>query len=619
MIQPGGIDMKTNLEMADKIKTVAQPNATELFDEDVVSAPPMNSSGDIYHIMSYIILLIHHEEAVPRISLTYDAGTLEEGTVMQVNRGLRFAQSLGYGEYFETPENLKKGHCFRQGKRHASLEEHLLERSRNTVGTVRCYDQKLSTTYIAASFIKDRKSTVEALRAGYAKRDPKIVSEAAQLALKNYANYWMGKINQSKTAVNQPVLILHIRYASTANANLNLPDNFLNNFAGYLEKGGFCTWFLFADDRTKSSFTGIDQHRICPFANPLKGRDSEHYNQITAIDKSLEKEIAGYDFAKLKHLELLNQLTNLQGLRGIVGNTSGTLDLASFLGHNVYNIHQFKQGKIEYQDYRVLIQMCFSSVENFVVPGSQNQTNKKEKTKIARRTIYQLQGGTDLNNILNNFSTWLANPGLFYPPTINFEEPKLDEGMFADLLWGKAYCNGQSWRLKIGYTDDVTSFVRSRFTFNQALTGVQQNVAQTQLVQLGQQTHIQALAPAQNGVIQKVHNGASPTLMLNQFNHQAGGTILKVVPGNGIVVKGGEQKRVAEEYLTTAQPLPLVPLVQTLQAGHTQQFKALPLMQSAQLPVQPQPAPVVFTNIYAVTVKQHSDQTKQVMAVKSAV
>ncbi|MCX7352720.1 MAG: hypothetical protein NTW22_05570 [Proteobacteria bacterium] len=52
----------------------------------------------------------------------------------------------------------------------------------------------------------------------------------------------------------------------------------------------------------------------------------------------------------------------LPNLRGIIGNTSGTLDLAGFLGHNVYNLHNVQQA-FDYQSCRILIQSSFLTVE----------------------------------------------------------------------------------------------------------------------------------------------------------------------------------------------------------------------------------------------------------------
>ena len=52
----------------------------------------------------------------------------------------------------------------------------------------------------------------------------------------------------------------------------------------------------------------------------------------------------------------------MENLKGIIGNTSGTLDLAAFLGHKVYNCHEFDD-TLNYQCVRILIQSEFLTVE----------------------------------------------------------------------------------------------------------------------------------------------------------------------------------------------------------------------------------------------------------------
>ena len=60
----------------------------------MMSMAPINSSGDIYHILSFLILVISEKNfPVPNILLTYDAAD----TKIQIERGLNFAKALGYG------------------------------------------------------------------------------------------------------------------------------------------------------------------------------------------------------------------------------------------------------------------------------------------------------------------------------------------------------------------------------------------------------------------------------------------------------------------------------------------------------------------------------------------
>ena len=67
------------------------------------------------------------------------------------------------------------------------------------------------------------------------------------------------------------------------------------------------------------------------------------------------------DYGKLLHLQLLltfKEEEEIQ-LKGIIGNTSGTLDLAAFIGHRVFNIHTLGPSQLRYQDCRVIMQQEF--------------------------------------------------------------------------------------------------------------------------------------------------------------------------------------------------------------------------------------------------------------------
>ncbi len=78
--------------------------------------PPINSSGDIYHIIAYIIPSKKCGVSIPSIVLSYDTSTststntntsMEKGadldTKTQVMRGINFADDLEYGDLFQNP------------------------------------------------------------------------------------------------------------------------------------------------------------------------------------------------------------------------------------------------------------------------------------------------------------------------------------------------------------------------------------------------------------------------------------------------------------------------------------------------------------------------------------
>lgn len=415
----------------------------------IVSMAPINSSGDIYHILSYIIYCLAHNLTVPPILLTYDTITEHSGsktdTRDQVERSLTFAQALGYENFFKNPFlekillhflkeksilsviaeytgslefyalNLGKGTSSQPNPRQAKLESYFQSCAEMLNLSFDYIDQKALTTLLSYSFLKNKRETSVILQEGYRRRNLVQLSQVVQKALKSYANYWMKEIDKSRE-LNQPLVILHVRHAATANKKQDAPDNFITKLAAYITSKGFKVWFIFADSRIKGSFSGINTNRISPFSNPLR-KEKLHYKSLMQFDSILQNNIPGYDFGKLQHLELLLSLFQIKNLKGIVGNTSGTLDLAGFMGHNVYNMHLFTQPKLSYQDYRILMQMTFFTVEH-------------------------LKDSDSLKASLENFEIWLKSQENIIAPSVQYEEPKYTHAGFKQLIFSNHYEKG---------------------------------------------------------------------------------------------------------------------------------------------------------------------------------
>lgn len=417
----------------------------------IMSMPPINSSGDIYHILAFLILAIQNNDIkIPWILLTYDT----DDTKTQAERGLTLATALGYENYFSTPIKLNeinsKGH--RQNVRQSRLTE-FLNTQATTFGSILYLDQKASTNYLAHHFIQDRLKTSEKLRKGYSQRNPKVLTDQTQNTLVAYANYWLDDISRSKSNVKQPIIILHIRHSSNANEDQNLPDSFLKPFVNYIEnQGGYRVWCIFADGRTKGSFNGIEARRISPFCPPLK-KNKNSYDFLANVRQLLSVQNNQYDFGKLFHLQLLLALKNNEhlGLKGIIGNTSGTFDLAAFIGHNCYNIHAFKP-TISYQDYRILMQMSLFSVENF--------------NALAFANIRFIRDGKETfttentSAVLHNFNEWITQENnSFLAPLISFQEPNYTHEGFWELLYGMKFENDNPSHVELDFSQQIKAFV----------------------------------------------------------------------------------------------------------------------------------------------------------------
>ena len=73
------------------------------------------------------------------------------------------------------------------------------------------------------------------------------------------------------------------------------------------------------------------------------------------------------NFGKFPHIFLLQQLSRFNTCLGVIGNTSGTLDIAAFMGIRTLCLHKFKATssrniKVPYQDLRILLQANTMSV-----------------------------------------------------------------------------------------------------------------------------------------------------------------------------------------------------------------------------------------------------------------
>ena len=312
------------------------PNITNPF----ISMAPINSTGDIYHILAYIILSRAYNKNVPPIYLTYDGGAVVKpnesniNVYTQVQRSLNFIQHLGYAQFFQNPLFIPGA-----GTRQNSRQDHVNTFFSGHFPGHHYIDQKALTLFIAHHIKRHGfELTAQRLRNGFSQHtiaqpllayiDARVTNE--RLRIQNYAG-----------AV-RPILILQIRYSSKANEEQNIDDNMLTRLKEYLERE-YAVWFIFTDGRLSRSFDQIPTaQRTDPFPYAIEGAD----------------------YGKIFHLRLMLNLYQLPRLVGIIGNTSGTLDIAAFTGHRVYNLHQFNN-HISYQALRILIQGMFLSIEDF--------------------------------------------------------------------------------------------------------------------------------------------------------------------------------------------------------------------------------------------------------------
>ncbi|MBA8667712.1 hypothetical protein H1Q59_07400 [Holosporaceae bacterium 'Namur'] len=317
----------------------------------VMAMAPLNSSGDIYHMLAFTILSKHHNKLVPKILLTHDkdanneifpkSGELNTGD--QVNRALSFVKTLGYKDNFEALKIVSPA-CY-QDRRQETLDKVLEEK-----GYKYYIDHRLSTTIISNHFNEHGfDKTTSILRDGFKKWEeednvrPEIRVNIKMSVIKSLINI-NNKIDPKSEEIKKPTIIFHARYSDKANSKQNTLINLLNELASSLqERYNIIT--IHADNR--------------------KNKEGKIKNSIANIYPFKYEISNDQDYTKLAHLRLLTCLYEDRekiNLHGIIGTTSGTLDLAAFIGHKVLNIHQVTT-PFNYQDYRIFMQSTFLSIQ----------------------------------------------------------------------------------------------------------------------------------------------------------------------------------------------------------------------------------------------------------------
>lgn len=325
----------------------------------IISMAPLNSSGDIYHILAFLILLQASNRTLPTVQLNYDIDLNPNATHSsltvgnQVKRSVDFAATLGLAGYFRT-EKLAIVSA-RENSRQKTLKQHFLERS--ATESITYMDQMATTAWVSRYVLEyGFEPVTSVLRKGFSKRDNNAFPLAVQQVIDGYVAGSMGQIDTLRRGDAQPLIVLHIRHSSTANSHLNLPDVFINQLAAFLYRSGYQVCFVLADDRrTRAHYMLGHQPDTAVMLEPFKERGFV----INAVD-----------YAKQGHLQLLQAFKRHPRTLGVIGNTSGTLDIAAMLGLATYCIHQFTVTRLSYQECRLYFQLAFMSLGALVSHGT---------------------------------------------------------------------------------------------------------------------------------------------------------------------------------------------------------------------------------------------------------
>ena len=325
---------------------------------------PVNSSGDVYHLLAFTILSKHFGKLIPKIYLAFDKpeGELlplesKLSTYDQVNRAIFFTQFLGY------ESDLAGLSIDCRGVRAPSRQENLREALKRR-GITHYLDGKLATSIIAECIrVNGAKATTDILRAGFSKIKPEY--EKCRGLIEEYVNTKMkavvDKFSGARTA--KPLVIIHLRYSSKANSGQEFEPKLLTDYL----KDTYNILYIYADGRRVVQTR--DTVDIAPFMDAV-----DQYARCKRLLPDLKT-----DLGKVYHLNILLALHKLSkekliNLAGIIGNTSGTLDLAAFIGLKVLDCHNFGVA-LDYQGYRLMVQSLFLTI----IATSQLDVSSEEK------------------------------------------------------------------------------------------------------------------------------------------------------------------------------------------------------------------------------------------------
>ncbi len=314
----------------------------------VIGIPPMNNTGDYSHLLAFLLLAQSHKKEAPPIVYGYDGKKVLQtaesklNTYSQVVRAKDFFAQLGFGKQLEVIKG-KELRLYRDTVRRKAFREALAEK-----GYTHLIDQKLLTTCVVNHCaVHGRETTTDMIRGQLIGRLIDEVNLEASLfeKLESQVSNDMAAI-KTFVSIGKPLVIIHARYSAKAKQQQNFDPDVLNQLRYYLTQSGYLVWHIITDGRTtQTSFKGVKNRTdVFPFV------------------------VEGKDHGKLRHLALLLELYQQRdslNLKGFIGNTSGTLDMASFIGHRVYNIHQFSIEDPNFaDDMRLTLQSALMTIED---------------------------------------------------------------------------------------------------------------------------------------------------------------------------------------------------------------------------------------------------------------
>lgn len=355
------------------------------FGEDktvLIGQEPLNTTGDFYHVLAYVALSKSLGYDIPRLVLTYEE-TQDQMTQLAYLRDAAFLEMLGMNNLL-MEEDVSP--AIGKLNRASSNSRRLALRERIAQGKYHLLDQKAVTAILASQYIVfGHQKISEHIRSVLRKALSPSISDNVVEHIHNFGSQELANI----IIENKPVIILHLRTAGKNSDGYNeqqdLTDRFAIQLASFLEKKGYGILFVRSTSRDEHAYyynleSGNNKKSLNPFLLSNQPRRTQFgyffpnkLSQLCAISHQGASD-PYVDIGKILHLQFFLKLHTvgvfLRDLNikiRIVGNTSGTTDSIAFLGHDVLNIHNFKESRItskDYQGYRILMQLTFMNVVN---------------------------------------------------------------------------------------------------------------------------------------------------------------------------------------------------------------------------------------------------------------
>jgi hypothetical protein len=350
----------------------------------VIGSPALLSSGDIYHILAYLILARFLNYALPLVIIGYDT----PDTKLQAERSRGLANLLGFSNV--VCKELKTS-GYQPRTRLNNLRKYV-----STLSTPSyLIDQKI-TTLLLARFVQfyGYAATSTILRSGFCEVDAK-EARLHQKSLQEIDGWVKTKVTEmeekidaevkaavaeakktkgdEKKASEKKVLIFNCRTAAGSNNDQDIGPQALATIEKIITERKIIPWWFVAG------------------GSSARAPETDKYTFLFAksINDTTQYKWDQYGLYKYRQIKLFQRCSLLPGLIGVAGNTSGTLDQPAFMGFSTYCFHLFSATRgnlyLDAQDYRVTIQNSFMSI------GGRLDSNEKE--------------------YIQDFSSWLDSGG----------------------------------------------------------------------------------------------------------------------------------------------------------------------------------------------------------------